>query len=108
MRKRGNGYISVAIGSQPKESDTVKLGIESEGYRGVGKRGAKPGMSLVGAAAGNGANRESEPTVVLSQQLGGTSVESSEASGKTGSSTHLGDSDTSRELTDHEKKEGHF
>ena len=75
MCKRLNVYISSAT-CQAKERDSTKPGVESEDYRGVGRRNTRPETRLFDAAARNGTNRKSEPTVVLSQELGSTGVES--------------------------------
>jgi len=57
-------------------------------------------------AAGNGAEGESKPRVVLSQQLGSTRVESGKRSGDADASTSLVDGGIFGELTGHEKEEG--
>jgi len=57
-------------------------------------------------AAGEGTEGESEPRVVLGQQLGGTGVESGRGSGKTDGSTSLVDSELFGELAGHKEEEG--
>lgn len=57
-------------------------------------------------AAGEGTEGESEPRVVLGQQLGGTGVESGRGSGKTDGSTSLVNSELFGELAGHKEEEG--
>jgi hypothetical protein len=61
---------------------------------------------LVEAATTEVANRKSEIRVVLSVELGGTSVESGSGGGKTEPSTNLMDREVIGELADHEDHEG--
>ena len=63
------------------------------------------GTRLIKAAATDVANRESEQRVVLSQELGSTSVESGSGGGETESSTSLVDGEVTGELADHEEEE---
>jgi len=72
------------------------------------KRVTRTGTRSVDAAAADRANRESEPRVVLSQKLGGTSIESDGGSNETESSTNLVDQEAIRELADHKEEEGHI
>jgi len=69
-------------------------------------KAAKPEARLLKDAARDGTNREREPRVVFSQELGGASVVSSTGAGKTNSPAHLVDSETSRERASHEEEQG--
>jgi hypothetical protein len=86
----------------------IELSVEDKDYRGIGKRKTRPELRLVAAAAavGNGANRESKPKVVLSQEVGSTTVESQGGSDKTGSSAYLDHSNVPREVADHKEEVG--
>lgn len=50
-------------------------------------------------------DREGEPRVILSQELGGTSVESNGSSGETETTTGGFDGGVTRKLSDHEEEE---
>jgi len=87
---------TIDIGDQPKQINPRK---SRDHYRGYETR-------LVDAAAVDRDNRESEPRIVIGQELGSTAVESDGGSDETKSSTSLVDNGALRELADHEEEEG--
>ena len=87
-----------------RESNATEPVVGSQEYGGDKRRVRK--THLVETTTGDDAEREGEQRVVLSQEMGGTSVESGGGSAKTDGSTGLVDAGALGELADHEEEEG--